>query len=90
MILDALRAIGAPKTAQVLETVGDVFGPDGPPSDPVKCAEIVASFSDVQAEIINNLNENSPIPDDENIEMLLYLYAAEHKDEFRACASRPT
>jgi hypothetical protein len=89
-ILDALRAIGAPKTAQVLETAGNVFGPEGPPSDPVKCAEMVRSFSDAQAEIISNLNQNSLIPDDENIEMLLYLYAAEHKDEFRACASRPS
>jgi hypothetical protein len=89
-ILDALRVIGAPRTAQVLETAGNVFGPEGPPSDPVKCAEAVDSLSDAQAEIVNNLNQNSPIPEDENIEMLLYLYAAEHKDEFRARASRPS
>ena len=81
MILAGLRAIGAPLTAQALEEAGKVFGPDGPPQDRNRRDEMVELFSGHQIEIIDKLY--SVFPSGENIEMLLFLYAAEHKREFR-------
>lgn len=85
MILAGLRAIGATRTAQVLESAGKVFGPDGPPEDRDRRDEMVESFTDQQAEIIDNLY--SVFPSGENIEMLLLLYAADHRSEFKNCLS---
>jgi hypothetical protein len=55
MILAGLRAFGAPRSAQVLEDAGGVFGPDGPPEDRNARSEAVDSFSVHQAETIDSL-----------------------------------
>jgi hypothetical protein len=83
LIIAGLRAIGAPKTAQVLEEAGKVFGPDGPPRNRDLRNEMLDSLTARQQEIVDQLY--SEFPSGENIEMLLFLYAVEHRAEFRNC-----
>jgi uncharacterized protein DUF4375 len=59
-----------------------VFGPDGPPDDWEKRREMVYSFSDEQLDVLDDLNTRY-FACKENIDMLLYLYLVDHKDDFR-------
>jgi hypothetical protein len=65
----------------LMETM-QVFGPDGPPDDWEKRREIVYSFSDEQLDVLDDLNTRY-FACKENIDMLLYLYVVDHKDDFR-------
>jgi len=87
MIVAGLRALGAPGTAQILEDAGTVFGPEGPPEDRDARNAMIDTFTAEQVKIVDGLY--STFPSGENIEMLLFLYVAEHKAEFRTHGSPP-
>jgi hypothetical protein len=84
VILAGLNAIGAPHVAKVLEAAGLAFGPDGPPEDRARRNEALDSFTPEQEWIIEDLNTDE-VFGDVNMEMLLYLYAVEHKQDFPNC-----
>jgi HEAT repeat protein len=84
-ITAGLRGIGAPKTAEVLEELGKVFGPSGPPADRELRNDQADVFTDRQAAAIDLLYATFPGPG-ENIEMLLELYAASHAADFPHCS----
>jgi len=80
-----LRAIGAPETAQIPEKAGRVFGPEGPPEDCDARNAVINAFTGEQVKSVDDLY--CTFPGGENIEMLLFLYVAEHRPEFRNCGS---
>jgi hypothetical protein len=84
LIVAGLRAIGAEAAAQILDDAGKVFGPSGPPADHCRRVELLNALSDEQEQVVDDLF-NSDFTGGDNIEMLGFLYAAEHRSDFRNC-----
>jgi hypothetical protein len=59
-IIEGLRAIGAPRTAQVLEELGGVFGPSGPSADRERRNDQADAFTDRQADAVDRLYDTFP------------------------------
>jgi hypothetical protein len=83
-ITEGLRAIGAPKTARVLDKLGRVFGPSGPSVNRELRNDQAGAFTTRQAAAVDRLYATFPSPG-ENIEMLRDLYVAAHAADFRHC-----
>ncbi|HLK64565.1 MAG TPA: DUF4375 domain-containing protein [Bryobacteraceae bacterium] len=85
LTIEGLRAIGAPRHAQMLESAGSVFGPDGPPADRESRSAAIDALTDQQVQHIHDCNV--PIPGAEHIDLLLFVYSVEHRAEFREYAT---
>jgi hypothetical protein len=83
-IVEGLRAIGAPKSAQILDELGRVFGPSGPPANRELRNDQADAFAAGQSVAVDRLYATFPSPG-ENLEMLLDLYAAVHAADFPHC-----
>jgi len=80
-IVAGLVAIGAAESARILDEAGQVFGPDGPPEDFRQRSAARRAFTRQREEVFSRLNQAYLIRG-ENVEMLAFLYVAEHADEF--------
>jgi hypothetical protein len=83
-IMEGLRAIGAPKTAQVLNKLGKVFGPAGPSAHRhIRNAQADAITSG-QTAIVDHLYAEFP-SSGEKVEFLLELYVVANAAGFVHC-----
>jgi len=80
--IDGLREMAALEKLGILVEALQVFGPDGPPDDWEARREIAYGFSEEQLNFLDGLNDRYSVGK-ENVEMLLYLYVVDHKDDFR-------
>jgi hypothetical protein len=81
LIVPGLVAIGALETARILDEAGRAFGPDGPPESFGQRIGAGRAFTPEQEQVFSRLNQ-AYLLRGENVEMLAFLYAAEHADEF--------
>ncbi len=73
--------MGAAESARILDEAGQVFGPDGLPEDFQQRSAARRAFTSQREEVFSRLNQAYLIRG-ENVEMLAFLYVAEHADEF--------
>jgi HEAT repeat protein len=79
--LSGLRAIGAPERAQILEEAVRLFGVAGPAREDDTRHSQLAQFSPEQDKVLDDLDQRY-YACTENVDVLLTLYATEHRDDF--------
>lgn len=80
-VVDALKAIGAPRAAEICRRAIQSAFPDGLPSKPEGISSLAADFSDETLDQLDNLDsEFLGYPDD--LTELLYAFVSHHPAEF--------
>ncbi len=84
LAIDGLKAMNAPARAAILQKALEVFGPSGPPEDRGRRRDIVYDeLTDAQNDLLRDLDQRY-YDGKENVELLLALYAVDHKEAFSA------
>lgn len=82
--VDALRAIGAPRSAELLERAAAEFGADGPPRDiEARRAALTAMRPKAGERTLFDSYDVASDATDEPVMALVYLHALEHPADFR-------
>lgn len=85
-VLAALDAIDAMRAREIAADAIAVFGPAGPPRDRDERQEILARFTEVQTERLDELGQAFlRYPDD--LTSLLYAYVQQHESDFHSSSS---
>ena len=79
--LSGLHAIGAPQRAQILEEAVRLFGVTGPAQEDDTRHSQLARFSPEHDKVLDELDQRY-YACTENVDVLLALYAIEHRDDF--------
>ncbi|HEX2473603.1 MAG TPA: DMP19 family protein, partial [Lacipirellulaceae bacterium] len=82
LAIAGLKAIKAPKRARILSEALALFGDVGPSQDNDRRHDELASFTEAQDRILSKLDDRY-YACDEDIDVLLALYALDNKEHFR-------